>query len=210
MLIDGKERAAPDSCPLSGRPRVKHVLFVCPFLSANMLSCLRALVALEDVRVGVVMHDGPERIPVEIRPKVDGHYRIANSNDAQQLVAAGRFFQKSWGRVDRFISFLEQLQVPVAVARDELGIPGMSAEVAGNFRDKNRMKTVLREAGLPVARQALVTSADDARRFVSQVGYPVVIKPIAGLGSRGTMRCSIDDELYAALNAHLPSPKNPV
>ena len=129
---------------------------------------------------------------------------------AQQLVAAGRFFQKSWGRVDRFISFLEQLQVPVAVARDELGISGMSGTVARNFRDKNQMKTVLRDAGLPVARQALVTSTDDARRFVSQINYPVVIKPIAGLGSRGTMRCSIDDELYAALNAHLPSPKNPV
>jgi len=186
-----------------------HVLFVCPFFSANMIRCLAALVALEDVKVGVITHDTAEHLPAALRPKLEGHYQISDSNSAEQLIAAGRAFQQSWGRVDRLISFLETMQLPVAIARDALGIPGMSAKVARNFRDKNQMKAVLRQAGLPVARQALLKSADDARRFVAQVGYPIVIKPIAGLGSRGTMRCSNDEELYAALNAHLPSPSNP-
>jgi biotin carboxylase len=85
----------------------------------------------------------------------------------------------------------------------------MRAETARNFRDKNRMKDVLRAAGLPVARQALVRNADDARAFVKQVGYPVVLKPLAGLGARNTQRASDDVSLSSALNALLPSDANP-
>lgn len=187
-----------------------HVLFVCPFLSPNMLRSLRALVALDGVRLGLITHDGADRIPESLRDRIAGHYRVDNSGSAEQLVEAGRFYQQKWGRVDRLLSFLEQLQVPVAQARDALGIPGMGAEVALNFRNKNRMKALLREAGLPVAKQQLIRSADDARRFVAEVGYPIVIKPVAGLGSQGTMRCNHDEDLYAALEAHLPSAGNPV
>lgn len=174
-----------------------------------MVHCLRALVALDDVRVGVITHDGADRIPASLRDRVAGHYRVDNSADANDLIAAGRFYQQKWGRVDRLVSFLEQLQVPVAMARDALGVSGLGTEVALNFRDKNRMKATLRAAGLPVARQQLLRSAADARRFVAEVGYPIVIKPVAGLGSRGTMRCNDEAELYAALNVHLPSPSNP-
>lgn len=203
MKAAQRAKAAPPEVPLV------NVLFVCPFFSANMMRCLNALAALENVRLGVITHDSEEQIPPHVRHRIEGHYRITNSMDEHQLVAAGRAFQKSWGKVDRLIGFLEQMQLPLAIARDALGIPGMGEKVARNFRDKNQMKAVLRAAGLPVARQALLESADDARRFVAQVGYPIVVKPIAGLGSRGTMRCNNDEELYAALNAHLPSPGNP-
>jgi biotin carboxylase len=43
-----------------------------------------------------------------------------------------------------------------------------------------------------VAPQALLLGPE-ARRFVAEVGYPIVLKPPAGLGSRGTMRV-VDDE----------------
>jgi biotin carboxylase len=188
---------------------VVHVVFVCPFFSPNMLQCLTALASLDNVRLGVISHEGEDRIPHALRGRLDGHYAIANSLDERLLIEAGRAFQKSWGRVDRLIGFLEQMQLPLAIARDALQIPGMGEETARNFRDKNRMKEVLRQADLPVARQALITSAADARRFVQEVGFPIILKPIAGLGSRGTMRCNDDGELSAALNQHLPSTANP-
>ena len=53
------------------------------------------------------------------------------------------------GQVQRLLAVLEQLQVPLAQVREPLGIPGMDAATAGNFRDKARMKTVLRAAGVP-------------------------------------------------------------
>jgi hypothetical protein len=49
--------------------------------------------------------------------------------------------------VQRLLAVLEQLQVPLAQVREQLGIPGMDTATARNFRDKARMKTVLRAPG---------------------------------------------------------------
>ena len=46
------------------------------------------------------------------------------------------------------LAALEQAQVAVARAREQLGLPGLSVDAALNFRDKSRMKDVLRGAGL--------------------------------------------------------------
>jgi biotin carboxylase len=148
-------------------------------------------------------------MPEQHKQRIAGHYQIADCLDADQLTAASRAFQRDWGRIDRLIGFLEQMQVPLAVARDRVGIPGMGEEVARNFREKNRMKQVLREAGLPVAPQALLGSAEDARRFVAAVGYPIVLKPPAGLGSQATMRVTDDESLESALAALFVTPSNP-
>ena len=60
----------------------------------------------------------------------------------------------------------------------------MQHQQALNFRDKNQMKDVLRQAGLPVAAQAKIHSAQDAQRFIERVGYPIILKPLAGVGSK--------------------------
>lgn len=178
-----------------------HVLFVAPTFSPNTLRVLGALAALDGVRTGVISADPAERLPAGLRQRTAGHFQVRDPLDADQLVAAGRAFQRDWGRVDRLLGFLEQLQVPLGVARDRLGLPGMGESVARNFREKNRMKEVLRAAGLPVAPQALVGSADDLRRFTDAVGFPVVVKPPAGLGSRSTVRVRSADEIAAAIQA---------
>lgn len=190
--------------------REPRVLFVIPFFSANMLRCVDALLALDGVRLGVISHEPAERLPPAYRGKIAGHYQIADCLDVDQLSAAAAAFKKEWGGVDRLLGFLEQMQLPIAVVRDRLAIPGMGAAIARNFREKNQMKRVLADAGLPVARQRLLTSGDEARRFVAEVGYPIILKPPAGLGSRGTVRVGSDDELSAALESHFVTPSNPV
>ena len=187
-----------------------NVVFVAPYFVGSTLNCLRLLARMPDVRLGVITQEPRERVPTLAGDGIQGHYQVRDCLDAQQLIAAGQHFQQHWGRVDRLIGFLEQMQIPNAEARDALKIPGMGGEVARNFRDKNRMKAVLQQAGLPVARQRRIEGAADALGFVEQVGYPIVLKPLAGLGSRATMRASSQEELYAALDQLLPSPSNPI
>lgn len=194
----------------SMRPPMHHVVFLAPYFGENMRHCLWCFSELPDVKLGVVTQEPADRIPPQLRDRITGHYRIQNAEDPRQIVEGARGIEKQWGRIDRIESYLELLQVPLAEARDELRLPGIGAEVARNFRDKNRMKDVLRKAGIPVARQALVKCADDARRFVAEVGYPIVLKPIAGFGARNTQRASDDVSLSTALNALLPSADNPV
>lgn len=185
-----------------------NVVYVVPYFNSNNLQCLQALCNL-DINLGLLSQEPAERVPESMRKRLGGHYRIADALDANQLVEGTRAFQKEWGKVDRLIGYLELMQVPLAVARDRLGIPGMGEKAALNFREKNRMKQVLRDAGVPVARQALLTGADEARRFVEQVGYPIVVKPPSGMGSKGTMRVSSNSELEGALETLMVSPSNP-
>jgi phosphoribosylaminoimidazole carboxylase (NCAIR synthetase) len=101
------------------------------------------------------------------------------------------------GRVDRLTGVLEQLQIPMAQVRDALDIEGIRGDVARNFRDKDRMKEVLREAGVPVAKSALARSVAELTAFVETVGFPVIVKPQAGLGARATYRLTSALDLAA-------------
>ena len=186
-----------------------HVALVAPYFGENMQLCLRCFADLPDVKLGVLSHEPEDRLPAELRGRIGGYQQIRDVSDGQQLAASARALQQQWGRLDRIEGYLEQLQVPIAEARDALDVEGMRTETARNFRDKNRMKEVLRKAGLPVARQALIRNAEDARNFVGQVGYPIVLKPLAGLGARDTQRAHDETSLASALNVLLPSEKNP-
>jgi formate-dependent phosphoribosylglycinamide formyltransferase (GAR transformylase) len=185
-----------------------NVVFVAPFFGNNMTHCLHALQRLDDVKVGVVTSVSREHVPA--LPGLAGHYQVENALDAQQLTDATRAYAKEWGRVDRLIGFLEPLQEPLAAAREKLGVDGVHAEVAKNFRDKNKMKEVLAKAGLPVARQARVTGVDDALALAREVGYPLVVKPIDGVGSKDTMRVADQGELFQALERLSPSRARPI
>ncbi len=51
--------------------------------------------------------------------------------------------------------------------------------------DKEETNEILRDLGLPVPKQMLVRSAGDAVRAAERIGYPVVLKPLAGNHGRG-------------------------
>jgi biotin carboxylase len=113
------------------------------------------------------------------------------------------------GPVERLVGALEQLQVPLAEVREAFGIEGMDVDTAHNVRDKARMKSVLRAAGVPCARHALVTGSEEARRFAAEVGYPLVAKPPAGAGSQATYRLDGPDALGEWLAAVPPAEGSP-
>lgn len=183
---------------------------VAPYLGGNMLAWIRALVDLEDVRAGVITQDDPERLPADLRRRLAGVARVADCLDAAQLTQACRTLATETGPLDRLLAILEQLQVPAAEARAACGIPGLSVEGARNFREKARMKEVLRAAGLPVARSRLVTGEAEVWAFVEEVGWPVVLKPPAGLGSKGTYRIADRAALSTALATLAPSSERPL
>ncbi len=188
---------------------MQHVVLVAPYFSDNMRHCVRCFAELPDCKLGIVSQEPADKLPPALRSRLAAYERIGDPAQAANLVAGAAAIQKQWGRIDRIEGYLEMLQVPIAEARDALAVDGMGAEVAKNFRDKNRMKDVLRKAGVPVARQALVHGADDVRTFVQKVGYPIVLKPLAGFGARNTQRVTDEATLAVALNALLPSASNP-
>jgi formate-dependent phosphoribosylglycinamide formyltransferase (GAR transformylase) len=143
---------------------------------------------LPDTDLTVISQDPAEKMPAGLRRRLAGHWRVDDALDVAQLVVAVRKLEAGFGRASALIGALEQLQVPLARAREVLGIQGLSAAASLNFRDKSRMKTVLGSAGLPCARHLLATDREAVEHFAAQVGFPLVVKPPAGAGGKGTYR----------------------
>lgn len=174
-----------------------HVVFIAPRFLENTLRYVEAFASLTEAELSLVSEDVEEKLPFHLRERIAGHYRVNDSLDAQEMLVAVRAISKAIGRVDRLTGALEQLQLPMAAVRERLDIEGMWSETARRFRDKDRMKEVLRAAGVPVAQSTLARSHDEIRAFAREVGFPIVVKPPAGLGARATQRVSDDDELDA-------------
>jgi hypothetical protein len=122
------------------RPVPQHVIFAAPFFMDATLRFLAGATRLPDVALTVLSQDPAERIPEALRARIAGHWRVDDALDARQLAGGARHLERQFGKARRMIGALEQLQVPLAAAREALGIEGLSVDAAMNFRDKSRMK----------------------------------------------------------------------
>jgi hypothetical protein len=183
--------------------------FVAPYLVEATTRFALAAAALPGVSLGLVTCEPLDRIPLPLRARLSGHWRVENALDPSQIAQAVRGLAGQMGRVERLVGVLEQLQVPLAEVREALGIEGMDVSTAHNVRDKARMKSVLRAAGVPCARHALVRRPEDAWEFGAEVGFPLVAKPPAGAGSQATYRLDGSEALAGWLAALAPSDQAP-
>jgi hypothetical protein len=186
-----------------------HAAFVAPFFMDATVRFLEGATHMNDVALSLISQDPVEKLPQALRHRLRAHYRVNNALDPDQLIYAAQALGRDIGPVDRLFGPLEQLQVPLAAAREKLGLPGVDVNTALNFRDKSRMKDVLRAADVPCARHALVGSAEAAQAFVGKVGFPIVVKPPAGAGGKSTFRLDRLEDLGAYLQRFVPDPAAP-
>src|SRR3989440_6315643 len=127
------------------------------------------------------------------------HYeQVRSVTDVEAMTRAVRWVQdKLW--VDRLEATVEAHILATAQVREACTIPGTSVRTAWLCRDKPSMKEVLREAGVPTAASAAVSSAASAREFAERAGFPLILKPRSGAGASGTVRVDSVSELDAAL-----------
>jgi biotin carboxylase len=84
--------------------------------------------------------------------------------------------------------------------REEFGLPGMTVAETIPFRDKEKMKQVLDAAGIRTPRHASTTTVAGVWEAVERIGYPIIVKPIAGAG----LRRHLPRRLLAELSDVLP------
>ena len=171
---------------------------------------VEAIGAVPGVQLGVISEDWVEHAESRTRDVIVQHWRVDDVLDVTQLRHAVDQVAERIGGVERLFGAYEQLQVPLAVVREAMGITGLPMQAALNFRDKSRMKDVLRAAKLPCARHALVEKFVDAIAFAERVGFPLVIKPQAGAGAQSTYRVDDAQSLSEALDLTRPSAAAPV
>ncbi len=187
---------------------MRNVVFAAPFPLETTMRFARAAAALGGVRFLGIMQEPPAPGSDDARLFAD-MVSVADGLDTRQLTEAALLLQRKHGPIHRLLGILEPLQVQLAEVRKALGIPGTDPTTADLFRDKARMKDELRRNGLPCARHKLLHSWSGAEEFVREVGFPIVLKPPAGMGCKATWRIKSLDELRAGLAAMQPSPEQP-
>ncbi len=185
----------------------RNVVFVAPFPIDTTMRFVRATAKLADVRLLGVVHTPPEGDDARVYHDM---VRVTRPLDVSDVLDAVEVLRRRHGAPYRIVGILEALMVQIAEARARYGVQGTRPEVADLFRDKARMKDALRKANISVARHKLLTSEDDAKAFASEAGFPMVLKPPAGMGAKATFRVTSLDNLLRSVRGMRVSDSSPV
>jgi len=91
-----------------------------------------------------------------------------------------------------------------------LQIAGTSCDAIDEASDRERFEQFAKRSGLTMPRGATGITADDVRNAVSEIGYPVLIRPSYVLGGRGMEILSNDAQLEAYLTEAYLAPDKPL
>lgn len=174
------------------------VVFLAPSYPPEMQQYTRGLAEVGASVFGVG-DTHVSQLPPSLKQHLAGYLQVPRLLDEDDVVARVHAWMR--GRtVDRVASNWEVMVSTAARLRERWGVPGMSVDTVNGFRDKQVMKERVAAAGLRVARSMRVRTTTEAREAASMLGYPMIIKPIAGAGSADTYRVSSDQELDEVLS----------
>lgn len=174
----------------------RNVIFVSPFPTEASLRFIRAARKLDDIRYLGVVHTPPSGDDEGI---FDDVVRVTEPLNLQHLIEGVEELRRRHGEPFRIVGVLEAMMVQLAQLREHFGVKGTPVKTAELFREKAMMKDALRAAGIPVARHRLVKEESEARAFAAEVGFPMVVKPPAGMGAKATFRVNDLDALLSAV-----------
>ena len=185
----------------------RNVIFAAPFPAEVTMRFVRAAARHPDVKLLGIVATPPSGADSNVYAD---YVRVTDPLSVRDLIDATEVLKRRHGQPHRILGILESMQVQLAQARAHHGVPGTTPRVAELFRDKSRMKAALTKAGLPVARNMLLHNQEDARVFANAAGFPMVLKPPAGMGAKATFRVNNPEELLAALRGMGASAQQPV
>lgn len=175
------------------------VLFLAPAYPSEMPYFCRGLAEVGAEVVGV--GDSPAgALPEMTRKALSDYLHLGTLWDEDATVEAVRAWAGARG-VDRVACLWEPGMLLAARLREALGLPGMGVEQTRLFRDKELMKQRLDAAGLRTPLHARARTDDEIRAAAERVGFPLIVKPIAGAGSADTHRVDDVTELETVIRA---------
>ena len=177
--------------------KVHTVVMISPGFPSEMPYFTRAL-ALAGARVLGVSDQPETELPPLAREHLAGYLQVASFRDEPAFVEAVRNWTASM-HVDRVVCLWEPAMLIGARLREALGVPGLCVQETIPFRDKDRMKQVLANAGIRTPRHIRSTTSKECHEAAAAIGFPVILKPVAGGGSVNTYRADDEAQMESAL-----------
>ena len=174
-----------------------NVIMISPGYPAEMAYFARGLAASGASVIGV--GDQPVgSVPAVARDAL-AHYVPVGSLAAGDAVAGVVRELARQVRIDRVECLWEPYMMLAARLREELGLPGLTAEQTEPFRDKELMKQRLDAVGLRTPRHESTGTVAGVWAAAERLGFPLIVKPVDGAGASDTYRADSAADLDAIL-----------
>jgi hypothetical protein len=152
--------------------------------------------------IGDAPYDGLE---APLKAALTEYYRVDSLEDYDQVYRAVAFFAFKYGKIDWIESMNEYWLEQDARLRTDFNVTtGIRADRIGFIKEKSLMKKLYLEAGIPTARQHIISTRDAGRAFIEEVGFPVIVKPDVGVGATNTWKLESEEDLNRFYD-HLPA-----
>lgn len=174
---------------------MKNFLFISPNFPENYWMFCRELKknGLNVLGIG----DQPyEELSQGLKDSLDEYYKVSSLENEEEVYRAVAFLIFKHGRIDWLESNNEYWLERDARLRTAFHITsGFQEDDIPRIKYKSRMKEYYARVGIPTARYHLVDTMEGCRKFIEEVGYPVVVKPDNGVGASHTYRLENQKQL---------------
>ena len=172
-----------------------NYVFISP---AYPISCTNFCSRLNEQGVNVLgIGDVPyDALNDRLKTALTEYYYVDSLEDYDQVYRAAAFYIHKYGRID-WLESLNEYWLP-ADARLRTGFnigTGTRDDRIPDLVRKSGMKKIFLEAGIPTARQHIVSDLASGKAFAALVGYPVIVKPDIGVGANGAVKLNSEEEL---------------
>lgn len=88
---------------------------------------------------------------------------------------------------------------------EECGVEVLGTKLSAiqQAEDRDLFRNLMNELGEPVPDSEIIHNMDEAKAFVEQIGYPVIVRPAFTLGGTGGGICHNDDDLNEIVTSGL-------
>ena len=146
-----------------------------------------------------------ENLSQNLRESLDEYYKVNSLENYDEVYRGVAWFISKWGRIDWLESNNEYwLERDAQLRQDFHILSGFQPEDMERVKYKSKMKPYYQQAGIRTARYHLVDDFDGCMAFISDVGFPVIVKPDNGVGASHTYKLENEEELGAFLEEKAP------
>lgn len=150
------------------------------------------------VRTLGIGEESLDALSVNCQNALDDYYQVASLEDYSEVFRAVAYFSFKYGKIDWLESNNEYWLIQDAKLRTDFNIKtGVQVHEVNAYKYKSEMKDYYKRANVKTARFSLVTTLENAKKFIAEVKYPVIVKPNNGVGASTTYRLSNNRELLS-------------
>lgn len=140
-----------------------------------------------------------------LRSSLTEYYKVSSLENYDEVYRAVAFFTFRYGKIDWLESNNEYWLERDAMLRTDFNIcSGFKTSDMPKVKYKSKMKKYYEKAGVKVAKYCIAKDEKTCKKFIKEVGYPVIVKPDNGVGANDTHKLSSDKELSEFFKNKLP------